>query len=218
MRLTTLIAAAGVASAASFASAELYISEIYSGLSGEDGTVDWFEVTWTGAGSYDTGALFFEDDSMDPTNAGVLSSFILGTGQSAVFLIDAGAEDLAAFTALWGSVANVGFAAGGGGLGQSGDGVFLYDGNSAGASLITSQEFTGDHNDSLATWEFDAMGNARYSVLGENGAYESAAFFNDNLGLPNNEATLIGSPGAVPTPGALALVGLGGLAGARRRR
>ena len=39
-----------------------------------------------------------------------------------------------------------------------------------------------------------------------------------NLGLPGDMASLVGSPGSVPTPGALALLGLGGLMGARRRR
>ena len=56
------------------------------------------------------------------------------------------------------------------------------------------------------------------SVLGVNGAFASETFFNDNLGLPNNEATLVGSPGVVPAPGAAALLALGGLVGARRRR
>jgi len=51
-----------------------------------------------------------------------------------------------------------------------------------------------------------------------NGAYESNAFFNDNLGLPGDQATLIGSVGTVPTPGSAALLLTGGLVGLRRRR
>ncbi len=211
----TLVVLAGIASVAS---ADVYVSEIYGGLSGEDGTNDWFEVTYNGAGTFDTGSLFYEDDSADPTNAGAMTSFILSSGESAVFVLGADATDLATFTSIWGAVANLGSATGGGNLGQSGDGVFLYDGNSAGATLVTSQSFTGDHNTTFATWEFDAMGNAQYSVDGVNGAYTSASFFNDNLGLPNDEAALIGSPGAVPTPGTVALLAVGGLVGTRRRR
>lgn len=219
MKLTqAFIALAGVITATGIASADLYISEIYAGLSGEDGTLDWFEVTWNGAGTFDTGTLWYEDDSMDPTNAGAVDSFILNTGESAVFLLGASAADLTDFTALWGSVSNLGSASGGGNLGQSGDGVFLYDGNTAGAALIASQSFIGDHNATLATWEFDGLGGAQYSAIGVNGAYESASFFNDNLGLPGDEASLIGSPGTVPAPGVLAMVGLGGLIAARRHR
>ncbi len=211
----TLVVLAGIASVAS---ADVYVSEIYGGLSGEDGTNDWFEVTYNGAGTFDTGTLFYEDDSADPTNAGAMTSFILSSGESAVFVLGADATDLATFTSIWGAVANLGSASGGGNLGQSGDGVFLYDGNSAGATLVTSQSFSGDHNTTLATWEFDAMGNAQYSVDGVNGAYTSASFFNDNLGAPNDSIALVGSPGAVPTPGTVVLLAVGGLVGTRRRR
>jgi hypothetical protein len=211
----TLVVLAGIASVAS---ADVYVSEIYGGLSGEDGTNDWFEVTYNGAGTFDTGTLFYEDDSADPTNAGAMTSFILSSGESAVFVLGADATDLATFASIWGAVVNLGSADGGGNLGQSGDGVFLYDGNSAGATLVTSQSFTGDHNTTLATWEFDALGNAQYSVDGVNGAYTSASFFNDNLGAPNDSIALIGSPGAVPTPGTVALLAVGGLVGTRRRR
>lgn len=217
MNLTrALISIAGIAAISGLASADVYVSEIYSGLSGDDGTSDWFEVTWNGAGTFDTGTLYYEDDSMDPLNAGALDSFILNTGESAVFLIDSGAADIADFLNIWGAVSNVGLAAGGGGLGQGGDGVFLYDGNSAGANLVTSQSFNDGHNTSLATWEFDGLGGAQYSVVGVNGAYESASFFNDNY--PGEQATLVGSPGAVPAPGVIALLGLGGIFASRRQR
>lgn len=219
MNLTkALITIAGIAAASSVASADIYVSEIYGGLDGEDGTLDWFEVTWNGVGSFDTGTLYYEDDSADPLNAGSMSSFILNTGESAVFLLGAGAADIADFTSIWGPITNVGVANGGGNLGQAGDGVFLFDGNNAGASLIASQSFTGDHNASLATWEFDGLGGAQYSAVGVNGAYESASFFNDNLGLPGDQASLIGSPGAVPAPGVLAIIGLSGLVASRRQR
>lgn len=213
MNKLALLALIGVAGAAS---ADLLITEVYAGVTGEDGTADWFEVTWTGAGSFDTGGLFYDDESADPTvNAG-LTSFILNTGESAVFLQDSDAIGIADFGAVWGSVANVGIAAGGGGLSQNGDGIFLFDGNTAGANEVASVlfgSFTG-----TATLEFDVLGNSQQSQIGINGAFASNTFFNDNIGGAEEEIFLIGSPGVVPAPGAVALLGLGGIVAGRRRR
>lgn len=210
LALLALVGATGTASA------DLLITEIYAGVTGEDGTEDWFEVTWTGAGTFDTGTLFYDDESADPTVNAAMSSFILNTGESAIFLIDAGDAEVLTFQTVWGSVDNVGFTTGGGGLSQNGDSVFVFDGNTAGANEIASVAFDGFSG--TATLEFDAAGNSSISQIGVNGAYASNPFFNDNIGGANNEIFLIGSPGAVPTPGAVALLGLGGLLAGRRRR
>ena len=62
-------------------------------------------------------------------------------------------------------------------------------------------------------------GNQSESVLGVDGAYQSAFFFNDSVGQgPDFMISLVGSPGFVPAPGAVALLAMGGLVGARRRR
>ena len=81
----TLIALAGLASAAT---ADLTVTELFTGLSGEDGTADWIEVTNTGTGTIDTGDFFYDDDSADINDAGQLDSILLGAGQSAIFLED----------------------------------------------------------------------------------------------------------------------------------
>ncbi|MFK7883605.1 MAG: hypothetical protein AB8F26_05405 [Phycisphaerales bacterium] len=216
MNKLALLALVGVAGTAS---ADLLITEAYAGITGEDGTADWFEVTWTGAGTFDTGILFYDDESADPTvNAG-LTSFILNTGESAIFLQDSDAAGIADFVAVWGPVANVGIAAGGGGLSQNGDGIFLFDGNTAGANEVASVLFDGsDLTDLIATIVFDAAGNASSAELGVDGAFASAAFFNDNIGGPEEMVSLVGSPGVVPSPGTIALLGLGGLVVGRRRR
>ncbi len=212
LALLALVGAVGTASA------DLLITEVYAGITGEDGTEDWFEVTWTGAGTFDTGILFYDDESADPTVNAPLDSFVLNTGESAVFLQDGDAAAITTFLDIWGPVANVGIAAGGGGLSQNGDGIFLFDGNLPGANVIASVAFDGSFANSGATIVFDAAGNASSAMLGVDGAYESAMFFNDNIGGDDNMISLIGSPGVIPAPGAVALLGLGGLVAGRRRR
>lgn len=214
--IASLIAATGIAAAGV---PGVQITEVFTGLSGEDGTQDWIEVTWFGAGTFDTAGLVYDDSNPSLANGGQLTSFILNTGESAVFLLsDIPVDDLAyntaleEFAAIWGNVANVGLTNGGGNLGQGGDSANILDLN---GNLVDSlaYEASGD----LAT--FERVGAViRLSVAGENGAYTSAEFFNDNLGLPNDTATLVGSPGLIPAPAALAVLGMGGIAAGRRRR
>ncbi|MEM1331390.1 MAG: hypothetical protein AAGG07_12610 [Planctomycetota bacterium] len=224
--VAALAAVAGTASAG--APISFQITEAFVGLSGEDGTSDWFEITNTGANSFDTGILFYDDSSPSLGSAGQLDSFVLATGESAVFLIDSDPADdvtyttsIEEFLAIWALSAgdiNLGLANGGGGLGQGGDevNVGINDGGSLDvlATLVTEPGQSG----LLQTIEQLTNGTTNNSVLGLNGAFESNPFFNDNLGLPNDTAILIGSPGVIPAPASAALLGLGGLAAARRRR
>lgn len=217
--ITTIGALSALAQAGTF---NIAITEGFVGLSGEDGTEDWFEITNTGTTDIDTSMFFYDDESASVLDGGRLDSLILGAGQSAVFLIsdDNGPSNdvdfstaIEEFRSIWNYSGLIGLTNGGGGLGQGGDSIFLLlDDN----SVVTSQDTPGALSGGLFTIDF--VNGPAASVLGVNGAYESNAFFNDNLGLPNDQATLIGSPGVVPTPGTLALLGLGGLFGARRRR
>ena len=212
------IASAGFFTAT--ASANLQITEVWTGLSGEDGTADWFELTNFGASPIDTGDFYYVDDEALFAEASQLDSFVLAPGESAIFLTDDGAADdvtyanaIEEFLALWGAVANVGYSNGGGNLGQGGDEVNIFD---ASETIIETVSYASSGD--LATFDdSDGDGTTALSVVGVNGAYESNVFFNDNLGLPNDEATMIGSPGVVPEPASLALVGIGGLALLRRR-
>jgi hypothetical protein len=207
------------------AHAAFEITEAFTGLSGEDGTTDWFEVTNTGPGVLDTGSLFYDDDGPSAASGGTLDSILLNAGQSAIFLIsdDNAASDDITYTSailefqdIWNYAGPIGLTNGGGGLGQGGDSVNL---SSDGGTTFTETVLTPSGlSGALETIEFDAAGNASASALGVNGAYASDAFFNDNLGLPNDSATLVGSPGVVPEPSSLALLSLGGLAMLRRRR
>ncbi len=218
-----IAAAAGLGSLAQAGVPGLQITEAFVGLSGEDGTQDWFELTNISNSSIDTGLYIYDDDSADPLDGGQLDSFMLGAGESMIFLIsdDNQAVDdvtyasaIAEFQSIWNYSGLIGLTNGGGGLGQGGDFINLF--LAADSSFVTGQETPGAISGGLAT--IDSVNGTMLSVLGVNGAYESNAFFNDNLGLPGDMASLIGSPGSVPTPGAIALLGFGGLIGARRRR
>jgi hypothetical protein len=219
----SITAFGAIALAAGTASAELTVTEAFVGLSGEDGTVDWFELTNTGNSAMDTASLVYDDDSADIADGGQLDSFMLAPGESAVFLISddnepSNEDDFTTatgeFDAIWGAGINVGLTNGGGNLGQGGDAINLF--SVSDMMLISTTDTPGALSGNLQTIDF--VSGATASVLGVNGAFESNPFFNDNLGLPGNEAILVGSPGVIPAPGAAALLSVAGLAAARRRR
>ncbi len=214
---------AGVASAQSFS-----IAEIYPGISGEDGTADWFEIVNDGPGALDTGSVFWDDDGPNAADGAFLDSIILQPGDVAVFLIaddlsdvndgDNFSDVIVEFEAVWGNVANVGITNGGGNLSQNGDSVNIS--TDGGLTFPVNLAFGSGFANSGAT--IDAVGALADSVVGVNGASVSNPFFNDNdpfgTGNTSEQETLIGSPGLIPTPGAAALLGLAGLAAVRRRR
>ncbi|QDT67528.1 hypothetical protein MalM25_04270 [Planctomycetes bacterium MalM25] len=220
MKLTTLFtcALALFVPASLFAAGNLQITEVYAGITGEDGTPDWFELTNLGDMSISTGGLFYDDESADPAVNAPLDDFTLAPGESAIFLQDGEAADIALFESVWGAGINVGIAAGGGGLSQNGDAVFIFDSNvlDANTNIIDSVSFDGFGG--TATLEFTPAGVGTTSVVGVNGAYESNAFFNDNIGDAQNMITLVGSPGfAVPEPTAALLAALAACGFAARR-
>ncbi len=224
MRYALTLAALGATSA--MASADLAITEVYAGMSGEDGTIDWIEVTNMGTSAIDTASFWYDDESMSIDDGGQLDSIILNAGQSAIFLVsdnDEASDDatfssaITEFNTIWGYTGLIGLTNGGGNLSQNGDGAFLLSGTAGSEVVEASASFGSGFANMGATIDFTS-GSAVLSALGVNGAFESNAFFNDNLGLPGDQATIIGSVGAIPTPGAMSLLALGGLVGARRRR
>ncbi len=223
-RTLTAIAALALSTAPLFAASDLQITEIYAGITGEDGTEDWFELTNVGDVAIDTGGLYYDDESADPTIGGELSSIVLQPGESAVFLIDANDDDVLDFEAVWGMGIAVGTTDDGGGLSQGGDAVFLFESGDAGAAVVDSVAFGSLEFDPPATGIADVDGMVVAAVLGVDGAFESNAFFNDNIGDANDMITIIGSPGSfgsavipLPAPVLLFLSALLPLGALRRR-
>lgn len=205
---------------------DFVITEIYPGITGEDGTRDWFEVTNAGIMPIDTSTLFWDSGSPGVLSGAFLQGFVLDAGETAVFLIADDLGDVAdptrfsdvidEFRAVWGPIANVGITNGGGAdLDENGDSVSLSaDG---GLTFPVTVAFGGGFADSGSTIDV-ASGTPTASVLGVNGAFRSFSFFNSSIGDANDRYDLIGSPGVVPAPASAALLGLGGLAAMRRRR
>lgn len=212
------------------AHATLLITEVQSNqnfVSGED----FWELTNFGASAVDLAGFTYDDSTADPslgfTFAGPLS---IAPGQSIVFV-----EDMTptAFRDWWGigpSTEVVTFSGSGLGLG-GGDAVNLFDASNnlvasfnyaaAGFTLSNGDPSLGGHAGLSAggaevyfsaVWDpTSGIVSPRYTfaVAGQNGAFAAAT------GLD------VGSPGVVPEPGTIAMIGLGLAAvlyGMRRRR
>jgi hypothetical protein len=222
MKTTKALAVVALCGSAQLASAaaDFRITELYTGLSGPDGTADWFEITNFGSTSGDTGLLWYDDESADPTVNDQLPSFILNPGDSAVFVLGL-AGDVATWESIWGTGITVG-AVDGAGLGQGGDSVFLFDGNTSGAGVVDSATYPEALSNQLFTIEIGPNGSQSLSIEGVNGAFASNAFPNEDFN-PEDPflVNLVGSPGTsvVPVPAAVWLFGsaLGLLAGIRRK-
>lgn len=232
--LATMLAAA-TGGPAAVAQSDLVITEIWQHGS-DDTTPDWFELTNFGDTTIDPSLLYYDDDSGDATEDTQLTGITsLGPGESAVYLVswhdDFPGSDfpppfdpsdaVAAFESFWGTNGDyqVGHlvdpdTAGGSGLGGGGDGVFVFDGNTAAANLVDSKLYSDGSNEfpddnSGVTWVYNPLSpDLQHAQLGVLGAFESV------------DGRQVGSPGyAVPEPASLGLVLLGVVAafGGRRR-
>jgi hypothetical protein len=211
-QLVAGIAVALLLSSAALADVDFQITEVYVGLSGEDGTEDWIEVTNMGDMAGDTGTLIYDDESFDPDAGGDLPSFTLEPGESAVFLVAAGdplgyPDAISEFEGIWGAGMTIG-ATDAGGLSQNGDIAVIM---TADGTILDAVAFDDTVGGQLAT--IDSIGDTpMVSQLGVHGAYESNPFFNDNIGdPPNYMISLVGSPGLIPEPASLLLLAVAGL-------
>lgn len=219
------IAAAFSVVAIGSANAGIVITEVYAAGSG-NGTygADWFELTNTGAAAVDITGWKMDDSSATFGSAAAFRGGVtsIAAGQSVIFLEGntAGTNDgtiATSFVNAWfGGTAPIGFqmgAYGGSGVGLStgSDAVIIFD---AGGSVVTGVQFgpstTGFTFDNTAGLGSNAPAYpviSTLSVAGTNGAFLSS----------NGIET--GSPGVtIPTPGAAALLSLGGLVAVGRRR
>ena len=223
-----IFALAGLAiPAAAFGAADLKITEIYEGVPGDDVTSDWIEITNFGDMTYTFGVdgnLYFDDSSADPTvNEPVTGITAIAPGESVIVMISDDSADVSVFYSTWGpNVAGVqvGYLAGvnAPGLGQGGEPIYLFDGNTIGANVVDTVSYLGNDNGIPgATWVYDpGAGSFNGTLQAVDGVY--GAFTAPVAGGDLGEYPFVGSPGAVPTPGAAALLALAGIAGIRRRR
>ena len=210
----------------SFAVFNLQVTEIWPGNEpGSELSEDWFEITnfgdttWTAAID---GDLYFDDASIDPTAADLISEVdAIGPGESAIF-VDGGQQGALDWFLLWDDVLSDPNALllgsyDGAGLGGGGDTVAIFldsnfDGPQIGELLATGSYPEADSNGGQS---YDTR-LGQFSVVGNrNGAFATTVL--NDIGQ-----AAIGSPGMapVPEPSALGLCGLGLLMAAcvRRRR
>ncbi len=212
------------------ANAQVVITEIWpGGLSGDEQTPDWFELSNLGESTV-TGVdtWFYDDNSFNPTeNTPLTGVSEIAPGESVIFLTSweddflTAEEAIAGFTAVWGAEnltdVQIGTVAGGAGLSGGGDTVVIFDSNMAGANIIAQQTYLFADPASWF-WNPDTMSwNDELSVIGVFGAIQSV--------LPaatNPDEAAIGSPGffdgetVIPIPSDLVITEIwsGGLAGA----
>lgn len=147
---------------------DLQVTEIWPGNeAGENLTGDWFEVTNFGDTSWTLadGALYFDDDSADPTVADMLNGVTeIAAGESVVFV---DADSAATFTAVWGGKIDLGQVGtyDGSGLSGGGDAVTLF--LDAGDDGLTVEDII----DSEAYPDAEAATGASYDV--ENGDFSA---------------------------------------------
>jgi len=227
-RMLGVAGVAGLMAGAAQATVDLQVTEVYEGVSGDDVTEDWVEITNFGDMAFTfgtSGDLYFDDGSADPTEDEMVTGITdITPGESVVVVLANSTSDVTDFENAWGSSnltgVEIGYLDGDepGGLSQGGESLFFFDGNTNGANTVISASYTGVNSGTQgSTWE-DLVGDGvldSQSVDGVNGAY-TAPTAAGNF----DEFALIGSPGQIPEPGSLALLGLGGLAllGSRRRR
>lgn len=226
-RIVSVLALGAVlVSPLAFGAADLKITEIYEGVSGEDVTADWVEVTNFGdmAFTFGTdGELYHEDSSADPTTDEQITGItVIAPGESVIYMVSNDAADVTDFVSTWGTGGvQVGYLAGDnpGGLGSGGEQIYLYDSNLAGAGIVDSVAYTGVGTAGIegSTWAWNTATGTfdgfTQSIDGVNGAYTASTPAGDFGEIP-----LIASPGVVPEPASLALLATGGLLVVRRRR
>jgi hypothetical protein len=218
MKIQTIGAIGAIALLASSAHASLRITEVMSS-SGGDGTPDWFEVTNDGSSAVSLTGWKMDDGSFNLNAAVALSGISsIGAGESVIFIESAAGAGVASFRTFWGGLTNVqvGYYSGSGvGFSSGGDGVCLFNNLDVNVNQVS---FGAATTGSSFFWGWDAQGSIdpNYSaVVSTVGTIGTQVTFQS--GNPVNTGSL-GTAIAVPAPGAVALLGVAGLVGGRRRR
>lgn len=179
--------------------ANLVISEIFSGQEGTDLTEDWFEITNQGAVAWVSGVdpdLFYDDDSADGSTADLIQNISdIQPGEAVIVLVtDNLNNEVDEFDTIWSPVVDltnveVGFTDGSG-LGAGGDAVTLWMGDPLTTSPIHSATYPDTALNDGQSFDSDL---SEFSVVANaNNAVATLALGGDLNNVPN-----IGSPGNV---------------------
>jgi hypothetical protein len=200
---------------ASSANANIRITEAMSSSNGNgSATPDWIEVTNFGSSAVSLANWRVDDGSFSFAASVALNGITtINAGESVIFIESAAGKAIAGFRNFWGGLGGVqvGFYSGSGvGLASGGDGVGLFDASNA---LVTQVSFGAATSGSSFFYGWTESGtldpayNGIVSTVGTIGSQVTVS--------ANGDTASIGS--AIPAPGVLALLGLAGLVGRRRR-
>ena len=206
-----------VAVVATSAHASIRITEVMSSSNGLGSpTPDWIEVTNYGSSAISLAGWRIDDGSFNFAVSAALNGITsIGAGESVIFIESAAGAGIAGFRNHWGGLAGlqVGYYSGSGlGFSSGGDGACLFDSTNAilsqvnfGAATFGSSFFYG--------WTSAGTLDSTY-----NGVVSTVGSIGTQIGFSSTGDTgSLGTAIGVPAPGALALLGLAGLAGRRSR-
>ena len=219
--LSSLLITTALVAISSSASASLRITEVMSSSAGGGSpTGDFLEITNYGSSAISMSGWKMDDNSFDITKAVALNGITsIGAGESVIFIESAAGAAVNSFKTFWGGLTGVqvGYYSGSGtGLSSGGDGVILFNAAAAEATRVTfgaataGKTFYWGYN--AATGAVDPSYNGLVSAVGTIGTQVTFTSSGDTGSL----GTAIGTA-AVPTPGAVALLGLAGLVSRRRK-
>ncbi len=216
MKFVLCIGAIGTAVVSS-ASADVRITEVMSSSNGLGSpTADWIEVTNYGSSAVDLTGWRMDDGSFNfAASAELFGVGLIGAGETVVFLESAAGAGIDAFRGFWGGLAGVqvGYYSGSGlSFSSGGDGACLFD---LGGNILSQVSFGAATNGSTFYFGWDAAGNLDPAY---NGLVSSVGTIGSQVTFTSSGDTgSLGTALAVPAPGAIALLGLAGLARRRRR-
>ena len=215
--LSSLLITTTLVAISSSALADLRITEVMSSSAGGGSpTGDFLEITNYGSSAISMSGWKMDDNSFDITKAVALSGITsIGAGESVIFIESVAGAAVNSFKTFWGGLSGVqvGYYSGSGiSLSSGGDGVILFDATAAEATRVSfgaataGKTFFWGYN--AATGAVDPSYNGLVSSVGTIGTQVTFTSSGDTGSL----GTAI-----IPTPGAIALLGLAGLIAGRRR-